>query len=218
MERTLILVKPDAMQRGLAGEILTRLEARGLRLIGLKLLQMTEDLANQHYAEHVGKGFFAGLVSYMTSGPIVAAVFEGPDAVKAVRQSVGATNPVEAAPGTIRGDYGLLKGRNLVHASDGPEAAARELKQEAARAVASAKRVAQQSQTALKKAATHAKETEETMVAAEERLQKIASVAHEARQQARRAAVEAESAAQAVEEAERALERATRALADLEGS
>lgn len=125
-ERTLVLAKPDAMQRGLAGEIISRLESRGLRLIGLKLMQMTEEIANRHYEEHVGKGFFAGLVGYMTSGPIVAAVFEGPDAVKAVRQSVGATNPVEAAPGTIRGDYGILKGRNLVHASDSPESGVRE--------------------------------------------------------------------------------------------
>lgn len=128
LERTLVLAKPDAMQRALAGEIISRLERRGLRLIGLKLMQMTEELANQHYAEHVGKGFFAGLVTYMTSGPIVAAVFEGPDAIKAVRSTVGATNPIEAGPGTIRGDYGLLKGRNLVHASDSPESGIREAK------------------------------------------------------------------------------------------
>ena len=111
-ERTLVLAKPDAMQRGLAGEILSRLEQRGLRLIGLKLMQMTTTLADRHYEEHIGKPFFAGLVAYMTSGPIVAAVFEGPDAVKAVRATVGVTNPVEAGPGTIRGDYGLLKGHS----------------------------------------------------------------------------------------------------------
>lgn len=126
LERTLVLAKPDAMQRALAGEIISRLERRGLRLIGLKLMHMTEEIANQHYAEHVGKGFFAGLVSYMTSGPIVAAVFEGPNAIAAVRATVGATDPVAAGPGTIRGDYGLLKGRNLVHASDSPESGQRE--------------------------------------------------------------------------------------------
>ena len=125
-ERTLVLAKPDAMQRGLAGEILSRLEQRGLRLIGLKLIQMTTAIADRHYEEHIGKPFFAGLVAYMTSGPIVAAVFEGPDAVKAVRATVGVTNPVEAGPGTIRGDYGLLKGRNLVHASDSPASGLRE--------------------------------------------------------------------------------------------
>ncbi len=126
LERTLVLAKPDAMQRGLAGEILRRLEQRGLRLIGLKLMQMTPAIAEQHYAEHVGKGFYPGLVAYMTSGPIVAAVFEGPEAVKVVRATIGSTNPTEAALGTIRGDFGLLKGRNLVHASDSPENGVRE--------------------------------------------------------------------------------------------
>ena len=127
MERTLVLVKPDAMQRGLAGEILQRLERRGLRIVGLRLLHVDEAMANRHYAEHVGKPFFAGLVAYITSSPIVAAVFEGTNAVAAARQTMGTTRPTEAAPGTIRGDLGLEVGRNLVHGSDSPESAAREI-------------------------------------------------------------------------------------------
>ena len=126
-ERTLVLVKPDAMQRGLAGEILRRIEQRGLHLVGLKLLRIDESLARRHYAEHEGKPFFPGLIEYITSAPVVAAVFEGPDAVRAVRATVGATNPVEAAPGSIRADFGLQKGRNLVHASDSPESGEREV-------------------------------------------------------------------------------------------
>lgn len=125
-ERTLVLVKPDAMQRGLAGTVLGRLERRGLRLTGLKLMRIDEALARRHYAEHEGKPFFADLVAYITSGPVVAAVFEGADAVAAVRASVGATNPARAAAGTIRGDFALETGRNLVHASDGPESGERE--------------------------------------------------------------------------------------------
>lgn len=125
-ERTLVLVKPDAMQRGLAGTILRRLERRGLRLAGLKLMRIDEALARRHYAEHEGKPFFVGLVAYITSGPVVAAVFEGTDAVAAVRASVGATNPAMAAAGTIRGDFALETGRNLVHASDAPESGERE--------------------------------------------------------------------------------------------
>ena len=125
-ERTLVLVKPDAMQRGLAGTILRRLERRGLRLTGLKLMRIDEALARRHYAEHEGKPFFADLVAYITSAPVVAAVFEGMDAVAAVRASVGATNPARAAAGTIRGDFALETGRNLVHASDGPESGERE--------------------------------------------------------------------------------------------
>ena len=127
MERTLILVKPDAVQRGLIGEVLGRLERRGLRLVALRLMQADEALARRHYAEHEGKPFFTGLVDYITSSPLVAAVFEGPDAVAASRQTMGSTNPVEAAPGTIRGDFALEVGRNLVHGSDGPESAAREI-------------------------------------------------------------------------------------------
>jgi len=127
VERTLILVKPDAMQRGLAGEILARLERRGLRIVGLRLLHVDEALAHQHYAEHAGKPFFAGLVAYITSSPIIAAVFEGTNAVAAARQTMGVTRPTEAAPGTIRGDLGLEVGRNLVHGSDSPQSADREI-------------------------------------------------------------------------------------------
>ncbi len=127
MERTLILVKPDAVQRGLIGEVLGRLEARGLRIVGLRLVHVDEALARRHYAEHDGKPFFAGLVDYITSSPLVAAVLEGPDAIAAARQTMGATRPTEAAPGTIRGDLGLDVGRNLVHGSDGPESAEREI-------------------------------------------------------------------------------------------
>ena len=127
MERTLILVKPDAVQRGLIGEVLGRLEARGLRIVGLQLMHVDEALARRHYAEHEGKPFFAPLVDYITSSPLVAAVLEGPDAIAAARQTMGATRPTEAAPGTIRGDLGLEVGRNLVHGSDGPESAAREI-------------------------------------------------------------------------------------------
>ncbi len=127
MERTLVLVKPDAMQRGLAGEILARLERRGLRIAGLKLLQVDRALAERHYGEHAGKPFYEGLVSYITSSPIVAAVFEGTGAVDAVRSTMGKTNPREAGPGTIRGDFGLEIGRNLIHGSDSVESAAREV-------------------------------------------------------------------------------------------
>ena len=127
MERTLILVKPDAVQRGLIGEVLRRLEERGLRFVALRLMQVDEALARQHYGEHEGKPFFPGLVDYITSSPLVAAILEGPDAIAAARQTMGATNPVEAAPGTIRGDLALEVGRNLVHGSDGPESAEREI-------------------------------------------------------------------------------------------
>jgi nucleoside-diphosphate kinase len=127
MERTLVLIKPDAMQRGLASEILGRLERRGLRVVGLKLMQVDRDLAERHYGEHRGKPFFEGLVSYITACPIIAAVFEGTGAVESVRATMGKTNPREAAPGTIRGDYGLEIGRNLVHGSDSVESAQREV-------------------------------------------------------------------------------------------
>jgi nucleoside-diphosphate kinase len=127
MERTLILIKPDAMQRGLAGEIIHRLERRGLRIVAMKLMQVSEALARRHYAEHEGKPFFEGLIQYITSSPIIAAVFEGKNAVEAARQTMGKTNPLQAAPGTIRGDFGLETGRNLVHGSDSPESAAREI-------------------------------------------------------------------------------------------
>ena len=113
MEQTLILLKPDAVQRGLIGPILARLEARGLKIAALRLLQMDEALAARHYAAHVGKGFYPGLVSFITSGPIVAAVLEGPNAVATVRNTMGATNPSAAAPGTIRGDFGTIFTENL---------------------------------------------------------------------------------------------------------
>ena len=127
MERTLVLIKPDAMQRGIAGEILARLERRGLRIAGLKLLQVDRALAEKHYGEHAGKPFFNGLVEYITACPIIAAVFEGTDSVAAVRKTVGSTKPNEADPGTIRGDFGLEIGRNLIHASDSLTSAEREV-------------------------------------------------------------------------------------------
>jgi nucleoside-diphosphate kinase len=127
MERTLVLVKPDAMQRGLAGEIIARLERRGLRIVAMRMLHMDEALARRHYAAHEGKSFFPGLLQYITSSPIIAAVFEGGKAIEIVRQSMGATNPAEAAPGTIRGDLGIDTGRNLVHGSDSLESAEKEI-------------------------------------------------------------------------------------------
>src|SRR5919205_4034776 len=126
-ERTLVIVKPDGVQRGLVGPILARLEARGLKLVGLKLVQVSQDLAQRHYAEHEGKPFYEGLIQYITSSPVVVACFEGTSAVQMVRNSVGATNPLNAAPGTIRADLALDIGRNLIHASDAPATADREL-------------------------------------------------------------------------------------------
>lgn len=127
MERTLILVKPDGVQRGLAGEILHRLERRGLRIVALKLMKVTPQIAKKHYAEHVGKGFYQGLIDYITSGPIVAAVLEGTDAVAVVRKTMGATNPANAEPGTIRADLAIELGRNLIHGSDSKASARREI-------------------------------------------------------------------------------------------
>ncbi len=121
MERTLILVKPDGVQRNLMGEIIGRFERRGLKLIGMKFMQMTVELAEQHYAVHKERPFFSDLVVYITSGPIVAMVWEGNDAINAARATIGATKPVDASPGTIRGDFGMEIGRNLVHGSDSPE-------------------------------------------------------------------------------------------------
>jgi nucleoside-diphosphate kinase len=121
MERTLILVKPDGVQRGLMGEIIGRFERRGLKLIGMKFMQMSEDLARRHYAVHEGRPFYEGLVAYITSGPVVATAWEGNDAILAARNTIGSTKPVEAAAGTIRGDLGMEVGRNLVHGSDSPE-------------------------------------------------------------------------------------------------
>jgi len=127
VERTLVLLKPDAVQRGLIGVIIGRLEQRGLRLAGMKFLQVPLDLARRHYAVHKGKPFYAGLLQYITSSPIVAMVWEGPRAIEVVRRTVGSTNPADADPGTVRADYAVEIGRNLVHASDGPETAAYEI-------------------------------------------------------------------------------------------
>ncbi|MGQ9549581.1 MAG: nucleoside-diphosphate kinase [Roseiflexus sp.] len=121
MERSLIILKPDAVQRGLIGPILTRIEQRGLRIVGMKLMQIDEALARRHYAVHEGKAFFDGLITYITSGPVVVLVVTGRNVIEIVRSMVGATNPVKAAPGTIRGDFALDIGRNLIHASDSPE-------------------------------------------------------------------------------------------------
>jgi nucleoside-diphosphate kinase len=127
MERTLILVKPDAFERNLTGEIIARFERKGLRLVALKLMTMTRELAQQHYAEHEGKPFFEELVSFITSGPLVAMVLEGESVVKAARQVIGATNPLEASPGSIRGDLAISVGQNMVHGSDSPESGQREV-------------------------------------------------------------------------------------------
>ena len=121
MEKTLVLVKPDGVQRGLIGEVIKRLENRGLRLIGGKFLQVPRKLAETHYGIHKGKPFYESLLNYITSAPVMAMAWDGPDAVAAVRQTMGATRPTEAAPGSIRHDYGLEIGRNLTHASDTPE-------------------------------------------------------------------------------------------------
>lgn len=127
LQRTLVIVKPDGVQRALVGEIIKRLEQRGLRIVGLRLQHIDRQLAEQHYEEHVGKGFYESLVSYITSGPSVTMVLEGPDAIAVTRSTVGSTRPAEATPGTIRADYGLTVGRNLIHASDKPESAVREI-------------------------------------------------------------------------------------------
>jgi len=127
MERTLVIIKPDAVQRGLVGEIISRLENRGLKIVGMKLIQIDEALARRHYSVHEGKPFFEGLIRYITSAPVVVMVLEGKKAIEVVRRTMGATNPVEAAPGTIRADFALEIGRNLVHGSDGPETAQREM-------------------------------------------------------------------------------------------
>lgn len=120
MERTLVLVKPDGVQRGLIGEVISRLERRGLRLVGAKFMRVNRQLAETHYAIHKGKPFYDGLIAYITSAPVMAMVWEGPSAIAAVRQTMGATRPTEAAPGTVRHDLALEVGRNLTHASDEP--------------------------------------------------------------------------------------------------
>jgi len=127
MERTLIIVKPEGVQRGLIGNVITRFEQRGLKFVGLKLIHITPELAEQHYGVHKGKGFYAGLVKHITSSPVVVGVVEGPKAITIVRTSMGATNAAEALPGTIRGDYALEIGFNIVHGSDGPETARQEI-------------------------------------------------------------------------------------------
>ncbi|MBX9691083.1 MAG: nucleoside-diphosphate kinase [Cyanobacteria bacterium] len=127
MERTFVAIKPDGVERGLIGKIIHRFERRGLKLVGLKLMRVSTQRAEEHYGEHKGKPFFAGLVEFITSGPIVAMVWEGNDAIKLARNVIGATNPGDSAPGTIRGDLAIEIGRNLVHGSDGPESAHREI-------------------------------------------------------------------------------------------
>lgn len=123
VERTFVLAKPDAVQRGLVGEIIARLERRGLKLVAAKFINVTRQLAEEHYAIHKGKSFYNGLINYITSAPVMAMIWEGPSAIALVRQTMGATRPSEAAPGSIRHDYGIEVGRNLTHASDGPETA-----------------------------------------------------------------------------------------------
>jgi nucleoside-diphosphate kinase len=126
-ERTFVAIKPDGVERGLVGEIISRFERRGLKLVGLKMMRVTPELAEKHYGEHKGKGFYPGLVGHITSGPIVAMVWEGKNAYALARQVIGATNPAESAPGTIRGDLAVDIGRNLVHGSDSQESAKREI-------------------------------------------------------------------------------------------
>jgi nucleoside-diphosphate kinase len=127
VERTLVLVKPNGVERGLIGEVVGRLERRGLAIKAARMLRVSRELAAEHYAEHVGKGFYEELVDFITSGPVCALVVAGPSAISVVRGMMGATNPLEAAVGTVRGDFGLDMGKNLVHSSDGPESAAREI-------------------------------------------------------------------------------------------
>ena len=123
MERTFIILKPDAVQRGLIGEIISRFERRGLKVVAMKMIHVSQELASEHYAVHKERPFYGSLISYITSSPVVAMVVEGTNAITIVRNTVGATNPAEAAPGTVRADFGLEIGRNLVHASDGPDTA-----------------------------------------------------------------------------------------------
>ena len=127
MERTLIIIKPDGVERSLIGPITTRFEQRGLKIVALKMLQVSDELARRHYAVHQGKPFYEPLIQYITSAPVVVMVLEGPQAVQAARNTIGATKPVEAGAGTIRGDFGMMVGRNLVHGSDSPENAETEI-------------------------------------------------------------------------------------------
>jgi nucleoside-diphosphate kinase len=128
MERTFIMVKPDGVQRNLIGEIVARFERKGFQLVGAKLMQVSRELAEQHYAEHKERPFFGELVDFITSGPVFAMVWEGENVIATARQMMGKTNPQEAAPGTIRGDYGLTVGKNVIHGSDSPQSAEREIK------------------------------------------------------------------------------------------
>jgi len=127
MERTYLMVKPDGVQRGLVGDIISRFEKRGFKIVALKMLRISRELAEKHYGEHVGKPFFESLVSFITSGPVVAMVIEGKGVVNAAREMMGTTNPLKAAPGTIRGDLGIDIGRNVIHGSDSLESARREI-------------------------------------------------------------------------------------------
>ncbi len=127
MDKTYVMIKPDGVQRNLVGEIVSRFEKKGLKIVALKMLHISRELAEKHYGEHKGKPFFESLVDFITSGPVVAMVLEGKDAVSTVRDMMGATNPLKAAPGTIRGTFGMDVGRNVVHGSDSPESAAREI-------------------------------------------------------------------------------------------
>ena len=127
MERSLVLLKPDCVQRRLVGRVLARFEDKGLNIIAMKLMRVTPELAKRHYAEHVNKAWYPALEGFVTSGPLVAAIVEGPDAIRVIREMVGVTNGLEAAPGTIRGDFGSSQQMNLVHASDGPDSALREM-------------------------------------------------------------------------------------------
>ena len=127
MERTYLMVKPDGVQRGLCGEIVTRFEKKGLKLVAMKLMVIPKATADKHYGEHKGKKFYDSLISYITSGPVLAMVWEGENAVSVCRNMMGKTNPQESAPGTIRGDYGMQTGMNLIHGSDSPESAEREI-------------------------------------------------------------------------------------------
>ena len=127
MERTLVILKPDAVQRGLIGQLTARLEQRGIKLVGMRLIQIDTELAARHYAVHKGKPFYDGLIKYITSSPVVVQVWEGKRVIEIVRRTCGATNPIDADLGTIRADFGVEIGRNLIHASDGPETAAYEI-------------------------------------------------------------------------------------------
>ena len=127
MERTFLMVKPDGVQRGLIGQVISRIEDRGFRMVAIKMLRIDEELARKHYAEHVDKPFFNEMLSFITSGPVVAMVWEGPDAIKSIREIMGATDPAQAGPGTIRSDLGASISQNVVHGSDSPAAAGREI-------------------------------------------------------------------------------------------